>query len=435
MSSADFSSWDILDETNQLIQISDLDFNMQYANRPARMFALNTDRPIEGEKCYQYMMGLDEQCPFCPLRQMGSQNDMLDEIDNGNQVFTVKTKYIEWKGQPAFIEYATDITTVKRAQQIFEMQVHTLLNSIPEAQGVFHLNLTKDQVQNIDGISRNLESFHDLPTVNATIEQMATFIPEVPMQTTFLQRFCRDSLLHAYEHGKTEVHQTLLSYYDDQSIRWTRMTARILANPTTGDLEAIVYGVDINREKQFEEQIATAEQENALLREQNMRDPLTGLYTKAAFAESIQQFLDTRTLSPFALIFLDLDHFKDVNDTFGHLTGDHVLRDCARTLQRLFDADSFLSRFGGDEFCIFYPNCSYEDLLARLNALLTALARTVQAEKAAVRITTSIGAVYVDAPALEFLPLLNLSDKALYHSKQTGRNRYTVRKLSESEML
>lgn len=431
MSSTDFSSWDILDETNQLIQISDLDFNMQYANRPARAFALNTERPIDGEKCYRYMMGLEEQCPFCPLRQMDGQADLLAEVDNGNQVFTVKTKYIEWNGQKAFIEYATDITTVKRAQQIFEMQVHTLLNSIPEAQGVFHLNLTRDLVQNVDGISRNLESFHDIPTVNATIEQMASFIPEVPMQTAFLQRFCRDGLLHAYEHGKTEVYQTLLSYYDDQSIRWTRMTARIIANPTTGDLEAILYGVDISREKQFEEQIATAEQENALLREQNMRDPLTGLYTKAALAETVQQFLDTRQLSPFAVIFLDLDHFKEVNDTFGHLTGDHVLRDCSRTLQRLFDADSFLSRFGGDEFCIFYPNCSYNDLLARLNALLTQLARTIEIEGAAVAITTSIGAVYADTLPPEFLPLLNLSDKALYRSKQEGRNRFTVTKLSE----
>ena len=431
MSATNFSSWDILDETNQLIQISDLDFNMQYANRPARNFALNTERPFAGEKCYHYMMGLDAQCPFGPLRQLNDQDELITEIDNGNQVFTVKTKYIEWQGQPAFIEYATDITTVKRAQQIFEMQVHTLLNSIPEAQGVFHLNLTRDRVQNVDGVSGNLESFHDIPTVDATIEQMASFIPEVPMQTAFLQRFRREGLLHAYAHGKTEVQQVLLSYYDDQSIRWTRMTARLIANPTTGDLEAIVYGVDISREKQFEEQIATAEQENALLREQNMRDPLTGLYTKAAFAETIQQFLDTRKLSPFAVIFLDLDHFKAVNDTFGHLTGDHILRDSARTLQRLFDADSFLSRFGGDEFCIFYPDCTPDDLHARLNALLASLARTVQVDGAAVAVTTSIGAVYADAPAQEFLPLLNLSDKALYQSKQAGRNRYTVQKLSE----
>lgn len=112
MSSTKFSSWDILDETNQLIQISDLDFNMQYANRPARNFALNTEHPFAGEKCYHYMMGLDAQCPFCPLRQLDDQDELIAEIDNGNQVFTVKTKYIEWQGQPAFIEYATSIGAV-----------------------------------------------------------------------------------------------------------------------------------------------------------------------------------------------------------------------------------------------------------------------------------------------------------------------------------
>lgn len=65
------------------------------------------------------MMGLEEQCPFCPMRELGGRDSYTTQVDNGSQVFSVKTKRIQWEGQDAFIEYATDITAVSRAQQIF----------------------------------------------------------------------------------------------------------------------------------------------------------------------------------------------------------------------------------------------------------------------------------------------------------------------------
>lgn len=111
----------ILDDTNQLIQISDCDtFSMFYANYPARVFTGHEHQEYKGQHCYQYMMGLDEQCPFCPMLDMHGQDSYETEIDNGAQVFSVKTKLIEWEGKKSFIEYATDITKAKRAQQIFE---------------------------------------------------------------------------------------------------------------------------------------------------------------------------------------------------------------------------------------------------------------------------------------------------------------------------
>lgn len=136
MSTSNFSSWDLLDDTYQLIQVSDLDFNMLYANLPARSFTGHPDRPYEGHKCYQYMMGSEEQCPYCPMRQMDGREECTAEIDNGTQVFTAKTKLIQWEGRPAFVEYATDVTAIRRAQQIFESQVRTLMASIPDAQGI-----------------------------------------------------------------------------------------------------------------------------------------------------------------------------------------------------------------------------------------------------------------------------------------------------------
>ena len=280
------------------------------------------------------------------------------QVDNGSQVFSVKTKRIQWEGQDAFIEYATDITAVSRAQQIFETQLHALLSSIPEAQGVFHLNLTQDQVLTMTGTSSNVEPLKTLLQVDALVESVASFIPDNAMRQQFLQRFRRKPLQQAYRNGKSELQQELLSYYDDKSIRWTRMTARLIANPNTGDLEAILYGMDISREKNYEARIASAQQEKSALLELAQQDPLTGLYSKTAFAEKTQAFLDSTPAAPFALIFMDLDYFKTINDTLGHLAGDLVLCDVTRQLQQIFGADSLLSRFGGDEFCILLHRCT-----------------------------------------------------------------------------
>lgn len=431
MSNSDFSVWNILDDTYQLIQVSDLDFNILYANLPARSFTGHPDRPYKGRKCYQYMMGSEEQCACCPVRQMDGKDECTIEIDNGTQVFTAKTKLIQWEDKPAFVEYATDVTAIRRAQQIFESQVRTLMASIPDAQGIFHFDLTADRLFATNGVSTNMDQFENAVPVDPTIEQIASFIPDDKMKSKFLARFRREAMLSAYQSGKTELQQELLSYYADQKIRWTRMTCRFIANPNNGHLESILYGMDISRERAYEESIALAKQENETLLERSKHDPQTGLYTKTAFADLVQERLDRNSSPTFALIFLDLDHFKDVNDTFGHLTGDHVLRKTARTLQRVFDEESYISRFGGDEYCVYFPNCTHKSLADKLQNLKIALTHTIMDDKNVVTTTTSIGAVYCDAPVREFTPLLRAADQALYAAKGKGRDQYCIRDLSE----
>lgn len=84
MSHSDFSVWNILDDTYQLISITDFDFNLLYANLPARSFSGHPERSYQGCKCYQYMLGTEEQCPYCPIRQMGGKDECSFEVDNGN---------------------------------------------------------------------------------------------------------------------------------------------------------------------------------------------------------------------------------------------------------------------------------------------------------------------------------------------------------------
>ena len=259
----------LINDSNQMIQVSDLeDYTMLYVNQTAKGYTGHADQPFEGRHCYEYMMGLKEQCPFCPMRGIGDMESFETEVDNGKEIYAVKTKKTEWNGKPAFIEYAWDVTKIRRSQKIYENQVHMLISSIPEAQGIFHMDVTGDHILSINGSSAEISHMSSekagLETVDDLVRMVAGYVPEKPQQEEFVKVFCRESLLQAYANGKTELVRETMSYFDDKSIRPARITCRLLMNPDTNHLECIIYGMDISaeweerdaRERELQEQVA-----------------------------------------------------------------------------------------------------------------------------------------------------------------------------------
>ncbi len=239
----------VLDNSDELIQVSDVKtFSMMYANSTAKRYTGHENQPYEGCHCYEYMMGFKEQCPFCPMRDIGDRESFETEVDNGNEVYAVKTRKIQWNGEEAFIEYAWDITGIRRSQEIYESQVRTLFSSIPNAQGVFHLDVTDDTVFSVNGSSKEVANMGNLASVDETILTMAGYIPEKDEVDKFYHCFCRESLIKSYEAGKSELTMDTLSYFDDRSIRPARISARLIKNPQNGHLECIIYGMDISVE-------------------------------------------------------------------------------------------------------------------------------------------------------------------------------------------
>lgn len=240
----------ILNDSNQMIQVSDLEtYTMMYANEKARIYTGHAKQPYAGEHCYTYMMGLSEPCPFCPMREMADTECQETEVDNGKEIYAVKTKIIDWKGKKAFIEYAWDITDIRRAQKIFETQMQILLASIPEAQGIFYLDITSDRCLSINGAAKNVETMEQNNTVDELVRQIASFVPDEKGKKDFFQTFCRDSLLAAYRAGEVEIRKETESYFDDGSIRECCITARFFMNPSTGHQECVIYGMDVSEEK------------------------------------------------------------------------------------------------------------------------------------------------------------------------------------------
>ncbi len=239
----------IVNESNQLIQMSYLDdMTMAFVNEPAKAYR-GGDEDHRGRRCFEYMMGLDEQCPFCPLRNRSDERSARTEVDNGEQVFSVKTVLTEWRGRPAFIEYAADVTPSRRAQRGFEEQMRTLLRSIPEAQGIMHLDLTDDRCISVNGsASNNLRSVEADVAVDTTLGQVFSFVPDDAERAEMARVFSREALSRAYGEGRVEVSRETESYFDDGGIRWARVTARIMQNPSNAHLECVLYGMDISEE-------------------------------------------------------------------------------------------------------------------------------------------------------------------------------------------
>jgi diguanylate cyclase (GGDEF)-like protein len=166
------------------------------------------------------------------------------------------------------------------------------------------------------------------------------------------------------------------------------------------------------------------------LRDQSIRDPLTGLYNRRFMQESLDRELQRakRKKRPLAIIFLDLDHFKRFNDVFGHDAGDMVLRSLADVFRQHFRADDVICRYGGEEFAVILPESSAKDAGERANELRAVVKKVSLRHKGKIldRVTLSIGVSAFPENGSAPEDLLKVADDCLYQAKAKGRDRVAV---------
>ena len=155
-------------------------------------------------------------------------------------------------------------------------------------------------------------------------------------------------------------------------------------------------------------------------------DTLTGAMMRGPFLEELRRALG-RPLSPrqATLVLVDLDHFKHLNDSFGHPFGDSVLAHLVKLMTRLFP-ESMVGRLGGDEFALLIRDCDIEATQARARALIEELRQGIAYDGHSVALSVSMGAALAPAHAGQPTELMLLADLALYESKSNGRGRMTV---------
>jgi len=167
------------------------------------------------------------------------------------------------------------------------------------------------------------------------------------------------------------------------------------------------------------------EQKNTELEHLATHDALSGCLTRRAFFDRMQRAREDarRDGTPLACFVLDIDYFKTVNDTFGHVVGDRVIQEVGAQLLASLRATDIVSRFGGDEFVAGMPGCDLQEALA----ITAKIGRAIQAHFATAsdgpRVTVSIGVAALDHRDRQLTDLIQRADSALYDAKALGRNR------------
>lgn len=158
-------------------------------------------------------------------------------------------------------------------------------------------------------------------------------------------------------------------------------------------------------------------------------DSLTSLNNRGYWEQCLEQEYERfiRTQHPTSLIMLDIDHFKRVNDTYGHLAGDAVLVHLAKVIQQMIRSTDIAGRFGGEEFGILLPNtpaANAEILAERLRYKIETQPITYEGEQ--LMVTISLGIAAADSMFLSYQSWLDKADQALYLAKQRGRNQFVT---------
>ncbi len=162
----------------------------------------------------------------------------------------------------------------------------------------------------------------------------------------------------------------------------------------------------------------------------SIQDELTGAFNRRHFKEQVQKKLkQSKQKSMVALV--DIDHFKQINDSYGHDIGDSVITYVVRHLESLALTECLVARYGGEEFAIFARENDFERVSQALDSVRDAISVGFHVEQQPLKVSVSIGAVIFES-SHEYGEVLRQADKALYQAKQQGRNRIMLQDVSAS---
>lgn len=169
--------------------------------------------------------------------------------------------------------------------------------------------------------------------------------------------------------------------------------------------------------------------ESIKLREDVYKDALTGIFNKRYFNQKIdQEILQSQNkATPVSLIMTDIDYFKKVNDTFGHQTGDLILKEVARVVQNMVREKDIVCRYGGEEFAIILPDTTTDGAMVIAERIRQAVEKhTPDPQRPFLKVTLSLGIASAPLHSLQREHLVEFADKALYDCKRAGRNQSQI---------
>lgn len=302
--------------------------------------------------------------------------------------------------------------SVQKHQLVFQRATEKLYENIYEID-VTHNRAASEETESYFeslGIPHNIPFDQALPIIAS--QQI-----KEEFRQGYLDTLSPQNVLRSYHGGEQSLkYDFMMSTDGGQTYYWMRITARIFYWDDDQSIRMFIYRQNIDTQKQQEERIL----------EQLNRDSLSGLYNKAATQNLIRKCLAEIPDKLYAFFILDIDFFKNVNDTWGHTMGDRVIEDFAGLLRRQFREGDIVGRIGGDEFVVFITAPSRVWVEEKAQKLLDKLRYDFKNDGKQCHISTSIGIALSPEAGTDFEALYQNADFALYQVKKHGKDGYTI---------
>lgn len=211
-----------------------------------------------------------------------------------------------------------------------------------------------------------------------------------------------------------------------------------IINPETRGTYVCITIHDMTDVVASQQKITEINDINRTLEQITSHDTLTSIYNRAYVERQIElEFSKSRKNGHvFSIILFDIDKFKNINDTFGHIAGDNVLKHLAMTVKSELRESDIFGRYGGEEFFILLPETDQAESIALAERLRKAVAASATPhDRNEITITISLGAVQYRSETDNYLQMIHDADIALYHSKKNGRNAVSLYKPSGCELI
>lgn len=353
---------------------------------------LDADKPVIGFEC--------EMKTFNGSTMWVRQNAQAIRSEHGETEYIVGT-----------VTNISEIKKAEQAQKTAEANYERLFNDAQA--GLFQTTLEGNLVR----ANRTLASMLGFASVDECLNAHKNI-----RYTLYKNPNDRTDIIEKLQE-KRRLPETRVEFQrKDGSSIWVLMTSNTVTDPSTG--KALFEGSIVNISNQVEN-----EKQIQYLAD---HDFLTDLPNRKTFNDTLHARYKVRTEyqdSHFAILFLDLDHFKDINDTMGHVVGDELLKRVSERLKLCLRSSDMVYRIGGDEFAIITNHSDHATLIQLAISVLHAFNRAFEIDENFINVTPSIGIVDSSQVSLENVDnftqeLLTAADLALYQSKCNGRNQY-----------
>lgn len=390
---------------------------LEYSLKDHRLYSIDkkTGMPCENEKRETIYPGLKDIC-----------KNLTERFQKGEEVI-VETIEGYRMGQPRFGKFTA---TAILSDFGFPVRVICTIEDITEAMGksmemkdklMVALENTYDIVYEIDlnqnRISTLFSKNHDreiYPGQSVPFEEYMKLLCENKIKEDSKKLFSATMKIDVLRAKVSQTQSVYIEYDGLMAGKDFHRQSMLLQNGDWSDGIVVAFIKDIDHELK--------EKEILLLKSE--LDPMTGLLNKETFFKKAKEILSKNEHSKYAVIFLDLDFFKKLNDTLGHMMGDEAICDTAEIIKQIFEETALIGRFGGDEFCVMLSFQDRDNLIILLQKLKDTLQREYHSEGKSVQTFSSMGIAISPDDATGFDELLGLADQALYRAKNTGKNQF-----------